>query len=83
MAETRCEQCKLYAKLQEPFHYERQGYPEGVTVYGFCTKDIKRLHSFYPIYLSDGGVCKAFLPKIKYRKQTSQPVDGQLNMEDV
>ena len=65
---TRCEQCKLYAELKEPFHYEKLGYPEGVTVYGFCTKDIKRLQFFYPVYLPDGGVCKAFVKKTQHTK---------------
>lgn len=76
-----CEQCRLYAKLQEPFHYEKLGYPDGVTVYGFCTKDINRLHSFYPVYLPDGGSCNDFICKSQNVKQHTQPVDGQLCIE--
>lgn len=57
---TRCGNCQNYAALAEPFHYEKAGYPEGVTVYGFCTKDAKARGVFYPVYLPDGGICKIF-----------------------
>ena len=58
--ETRCEKCKHYAALAVPFHYVKDGYPVGVTVYGFCAKDAKSRFVFYPVYLPDGGVCKDF-----------------------
>lgn len=57
---TRCEGCKFYLPLTEPFQYEKTGYPQGVTVYGFCAKDAAWRGSFYPVYLPDGGVCKSF-----------------------
>ena len=60
MSEARCEQCKYYIKLGIPYCYKQKGYKNGVTVYGFCAKDVERLFSFYPVYLPNGGVCKAF-----------------------
>lgn len=60
MAEIRCERCAHYAKLENQFHYDKDGYKEGVTVWGFCAKDVKRSFHFYPVYVPDGGVCKDF-----------------------
>ena len=61
---TRCSQCQLYAELKEPFHYDAPGYPEGVTVHGFCSKDNSPwVSKFYPIYLPNGGVCKSYIKK--------------------
>lgn len=60
---TRCGMCQNYLELAEPFHYEKSGYPEGVTVYGFCAKDARSRGGFYPVYLPDGGKC------ITYRKK--------------
>lgn len=57
---TRCDGCANYAGLKEPYHYEKEGYPQGVTVYGFCAKNVRSMFSFYPVYLPDGGVCTAF-----------------------
>lgn len=80
---TPCEQCRRYAPLQDPFHYECNGYPEGVTVYGFCTKDIGRLRSFYPVYIPDSGsTCDDYLQK-PHIKKTIEPVNGQLYMKEV
>lgn len=71
MADTRCGQCQLYAPLAAPFHYAKSGYPEGVTVYGFCAKDASSRFTFYPVYLPDGGQCKAF----KKAKASHKEVD--------
>lgn len=79
--ETRCDGCRHYIPLAEPFHYEKSGYPQGVTVYGFCSKDVTRNFAFYPVYLPDGGICDAFKPKPKQGKKPEQPVDGQMCME--
>ena len=57
---SRCSQCGFFVELKAPFHYEKEGYPEGVTVYGFCSKDVTRNFYFYPVYLPDGGICKSF-----------------------
>lgn len=66
MAETRCGQCEHYAELKTPFHYKLAGYPDGVTVYGFCGKNARAIVStFFPVYLPDGGVCKVFTPLTK------------------
>lgn len=69
--ETRCGRCQFYAELKEPFHYDANGYPDGVTIYGFCAKGNSPLVSrFYPVYLPNGGVCKSYLKKEenKYEK---------------
>lgn len=63
MSETRCGQCKHFAQLAVPFHYSKDGYPDGITVHGFCAKDVQRSFNFYPVYLPDSGVCKAFKKK--------------------
>lgn len=58
---TRCARCQLFAELKKPFHLEMPGYPDGVTVYGFCAKDAgPSVVSFYPVYIPDGGICKHF-----------------------
>ena len=59
-SDTRCSKCAHYAELKSPFHYEKNGYPIGVTVYGFCGKQAIKMFSFYPVYLPDGGICKEF-----------------------
>ena len=63
--ETRCEKCKYFAALVEPYHYKKDGYPDGVTVYGFCAKDAERRFIFYPVYLPDGGACREFKRRTK------------------
>lgn len=80
MAENRtsCEQCKLFIELKEPFCYEKTGYPQGVTVYGFCTKDIHRLNNLYPVYIPDGGVCGDF---VRDPKKPDPPPNVQLVIE--
>lgn len=80
MPETRCDRCKHYAKLEEPYHYDAHGYPEGVTVPGFCGKDAKNSFRFYPVYLPDGGVCKGFSAK-KGIKRHVEPKENQLMLE--
>lgn len=80
MEATRCDRCKHYAKLEEPYHYDAHGYPEGVTVYGFCGKSAKATFAFYPIYIPDGGVCKDFSRK-KGVKRGVPNQEGQLVLE--
>lgn len=61
---TRCGQCQHYAELKEPFHYEAEGYPVGITVYGFCGKSAEpAINHFFPVYLPDGGVCNDYMKK--------------------
>lgn len=79
--DTRCSRCRFYLELPAPFHYEKDGYPDGVTVYGFCTKDTVRRSTFYPVYLPDGGACDAFKSMTRQSKQADSPVDGQMCME--
>lgn len=79
MKEVRCEQCTYYAKLETPFHYEKDGYPDGVTVWGFCAKDVKRSFGFYPVYVPDGGVCKEFMRK-STRNTSIDTVNGQITL---
>lgn len=55
-----CGKCAHYAELKAPFHYVKEGYPDGITVYGFCGYKVKSTFSFYPVYISEGGVCKTF-----------------------
>lgn len=67
MAETRCGGCKHYAELKEPFRYKKDGYKEGIIVFGFCGKNAPKTFSLYPVYLPDGGVCKDCVRKVKAR----------------
>lgn len=60
MKECRCEQCAHYAKLEAPFHYKKEGYTDGVTIYGFCGKNVDVSTTMYPVYIPDGGVCAEF-----------------------
>lgn len=69
MGDTRCGGCAYYAPLQTPFHFVKAGYPEGVTVYGFCAKNAASNLSFYPVYLPDGGQCKGFKKAIVSHKE--------------
>ena len=78
---TRCEQCKHYAPLAMPFHYEKLGYPVGVTVYGFCTKNAAQRSSFYPVYIPDGGVCTDYAKKSQRGKKPDSPIEGQMKLE--
>lgn len=68
MCETRCGLCRHYIELSVPYRYDKVGYPDGVTVYGFCAKNAQRTGSFYPVYLPDGGVCRDFLGAVKRKK---------------
>lgn len=68
MHETRCERCKYYAISEEPFHYDSNGYPDGITVYGFCGKDARNRYVFFPVYQPDGVACKSFI-RIKGKKR--------------
>lgn len=77
MSEARCEQCKYYIKLGIPYCYKQKRYKNGVTVYGFCAKDVERLFSFYPVYLPDGGVCKAFQKICERPKRGSEGLIGK------
>lgn len=79
MKECRCEQCAYYVKLEEPYHYEKDGYKDGVTVYGFCVKDVRRNFCFYPVYLPDDGACKAFMRK-RTRNTSINTVIGQITL---
>lgn len=76
-----CEKCRSFLPLQAPFHYEKSGYPDGVTVYGFCTKDVTRNSYFYPVYIPDGGTCKSFKGMVRQNKQAVTSVDGQMYLE--
>ena len=52
----RCDECKKYAGLHKPRKVAEQNY-----IYGFCFKDYHVSYgSTYPVYIPDGGVCKAF-----------------------
>ncbi len=79
--ECRCERCKYYARFETPYHYEYREYPDGITVYGCCGKDAARSFSLYPVYLPDGGVCKAFKKKSGIKAETI-PQEGQISMEE-
>lgn len=53
---SRCDSCKKYSALHRPRKVDDQNY-----IYGFCFKDCHGSYgSVYPVYLPDGGVCKAF-----------------------
>ena len=53
---SRCRQCKKYGVLHKP-----REIADGIFVYGFCFKDLhEKYGSAYPVYISDGGVCKEF-----------------------
>ncbi len=53
---SRCDECKKYSGLHKPRKVDEQNY-----IYGFCFKDYHVNHgSTYPVYIPDGGVCKAF-----------------------
>lgn len=79
MKECWCEQCAHYVKLESPYHYEKDGYPDGVTVYGFCAKDVRRNFYFYPVYIQNGGVCKGFMRK-SARNTSIDTVSGQITL---
>lgn len=79
--ETRCDHCKHYLPLGEPYHYEANGYQDGVTVFGFCGKNAG-LFRFYPVYIPDGGVCKDFSAQ-KYSKKRNGPQASQLMLGGV
>ena len=79
--ETRCDHCKHYLQLGEPYHYEVNGYKDGVTVFGFCGKNSGSFR-FYPVYIPDGGVCKDFCAK-KYSKKRNDPQTSQLMLGGV
>lgn len=69
MAKSRCEQCEHYLELKTPFHYELEGYPNGVIIYGFCAKNGRsRVNTYHPVYIPDGGVCQSF----SERKETEK-----------
>ena len=52
---SRCDECKKYAGLQRPRKVDEQNY-----IYGFCFNDYHvNYGSTYPVYIPDGGVCKA------------------------
>ena len=56
---SRCGQCEKYSALHTP-----KEIGEGVFVYGFCFKDLRKNYgSAYPVYVPDGGVCKSFVKK--------------------
>lgn len=82
MKECRCDRCAHYIKLEVPYHYEKDGYPDGVTVYGFCAKDVRRNFAFYPVYLPDGGVCKAFKHKGGAKSTSDGEMSGQIVMKE-
>ena len=69
--ETRCDHCKHYLQLGEPYHYEVNGYRDGVTVFGFCCVKAT-MFIFYPIYIEDGGVCEYFSASKCQKKRNSQ-----------
>lgn len=73
MDDTRCGSCEHYALLATPFHYGKEGYPKGVTIYGFCTKSASN-SSFYPVYLPDGGQCK------DYKQISKRNAEGQVQV---
>lgn len=56
--DNNCYSCKWFLDLKKPHTYPCNGYPEGVTVHGFCSKDEKTF-SFYPVYIPY-GVCKNY-----------------------
>lgn len=80
MIEANCEKCKHYAKLEHPFQYAKSGYPDGVTVYGFCGKNATKSFSFYPVYIPDGGACKEFKQRGGLRSDHME-LQNQLVME--
>ena len=62
--EKTCTTCKHYAGLAQPFSFEKAGYMQPVTVYGFCSKDTRARGCFYPVYIPDSGSpCKAHVKK--------------------
>lgn len=83
MKESRCEQCTYYAKLEAPYHYEKDGYKGGVTIYGFCAKNVAVTFSLYPVYIPNGGVCKAFKQKKGEKPISADEMRGQITMEEV
>lgn len=53
---SRCDSCKKYSALHRPRKVDDQNY-----IYGFCFKDHHSNYgSVYPVYIPDGGVCKAY-----------------------
>lgn len=52
---SRCDSCKKYSALHQPRKVDDQNY-----IYGFCFKNYGNYGSTYPVYLPDGGVCKAY-----------------------
>lgn len=60
MGEHGCGQCRHYIELQEPYRYDKAGYLDGVTVYGFCAKAVIARGVFFPVYIPDAGACKDF-----------------------
>lgn len=61
---TRCDSCKKYSALQNPRKAGEENY-----IYGFCFKDYHVGYgAAYPVYVPDGGVCKAFEKRIKIRE---------------
>lgn len=83
MAGDRCEMCRHYARLENPFRYDKEGYMDGVTVFGFCAKDIKRLSSFHPVYVPDGGVCKSFQLCSRIKTETDPKSENQIVLDGV
>lgn len=83
MEGDRCDRCKHYAKLENPFQYDKEGYPDGIVVHGFCAKDVKRIFSFYPVYLPNGGVCKSFQRRNRIGNETTSKLENQLVLEGV
>lgn len=71
MAETRCGTCRYYIELPVPYKYEKDGYPDGITVYGFCTKATQARGVFFPVYIPDGGVCKDYKKSYPAKKKTA------------
>lgn len=54
---SRCDSCKKYSALHQPRKVDDKNY-----IYGFCFKDYHGDYgSEYPVYIPDGGVCKAFV----------------------
>lgn len=56
---SNCDLCRHYVPLAAPYHYDKPDYPDGVTVHGFCAKDLSR-GAWYPVYLPDSCACKSF-----------------------
>lgn len=73
----RCEECKKYAALHSPRKVDEHNY-----IYGFCFKDYHVSYgSTYPVYIPDGGVCKAFEKSPKEKKEYEYEIDPTFKCE--